>query len=95
MSIRFEWDNVKNKGNIRKHGVSFETAKSVFFDENARLIPDPDHSKDEDRFLLLGMASDLKLLIVAHCYRDSENTIRIISARKATNRESRQYGDHL
>ncbi len=90
--IRFVWDEAKSQGNKRKHGVSFEEARTVFFDENARLSHDPDHSKDEDRFLLLGMSRKPRLLLVCHCYREEELLIRIISARKATKAESRQYG---
>ena len=68
-SLRFEWDPSKATINVRKHGVSFEEAQSVFADERARLIDDPDHSEDEDRFILLGLSSSLRVLIVAHCYR--------------------------
>ncbi|KZZ60057.1 MAG: BrnT family toxin [Oleiphilaceae bacterium] len=88
---KFEWDANKAASNIKKHGVSFEEAKSVFYDNAARLIPDPDSSEGEERFILLGQSSYLKTLVVCHCYRDSEDTIRIISARKADKRESKQY----
>jgi uncharacterized DUF497 family protein len=88
---KFEWDANKAASNIKKHGVSFEDAKSVFYDNAARLIPDPDSSEGEERFILLGKSSYLKTLVVCHCYRDPENTIRIISARKADKRESKQY----
>ena len=91
MSLRFEWDPRKAAANFRKHGVSFEDAESVFADERARLIDDPDHSADEDRFLLLGLSSSLRLLVVAHCYREAGGIIRIISARKATREEQRFY----
>jgi hypothetical protein len=91
MSLSFEWDPRKAAANLRKHDVSFEDAQSVFSDERARLIDDPDHSADEDRFLLLGLGSSLRLLVVAHCYRVGGNTIRIISARKATREEQRFY----
>jgi len=91
MSLRFEWDPRKAADNLRKHGVSFEDAESVFADERARLIDDPDHSGDEDRFLLLGLSSSLRLLVVAHCYREAGGVIRIISARKATREEQRFY----
>jgi uncharacterized DUF497 family protein len=74
-----------------EHGVSFEEAQSVFADERARLIDDPDHSDDEDRFILLGLSSSLRILIVVHCYRAQGNTVRIISARKATREEQRHY----
>ena len=90
-NLRFEWDERKATANDRKHGVSFEEARSVFFDERARLIDDPDHSEDEERFILLGLSSTLRLLLVCHCYRSEDNVIRIISARKATARESKSY----
>jgi len=90
-TLRFEWDERKGSANERKHGVSFEEARSVFFDERARLIDDPDHSEDEDRFILLGLSSSLRLLLVCHCYRSEGNVIRVVSARKATARESKSY----
>lgn len=90
--IRFEWDSVKAAANIRKHGVSFEEAQSVFYDEFAVQFFDDDHSSDEERFLLLGMSTGARLLLVCHCERDAGNTIRIVSARKATKRESTFYG---
>jgi uncharacterized protein len=90
-SLRVEWDPRKAAANRQKHGVSFEDAQSVFADERARLIDDPDHSEDEDRFLLLGLSSSLRLLVVAHCYRADGNVIRIISARKATREEQAHY----
>jgi uncharacterized DUF497 family protein len=89
-TLRFEWDDRKAAANAKKHGVSFEEAKSVFVVERAKLIDDPDHSEDEDRFVLLGLSSALRLL-VCHCYRSKDNVIRIISARKATTKESRSY----
>ena len=89
--LRFEWDDRKAAANLKKHGVSFDEAKSVFVDEHARLIDDPDHSEDEDRFVLLGLSSALRLLLVCHCYRSAGNVIRIISARKAIARESKSY----
>jgi uncharacterized DUF497 family protein len=89
--IHFTWDEKKNRRNVTQHGVSFEEARSAFFDERARLMHDPDHSDEEDRFILLGMSHKLRVLIVCHCYRESEEQIRIISARKATAAESRQY----
>ncbi|WP_308417275.1 BrnT family toxin [Andreprevotia chitinilytica] len=76
---------------FKKHGVSFDEAKSVFYDERARLIADPEHSENEDRFILLGLSANLKLLVVCHCYRAENNVIRIISARRASNRESTFY----
>ena len=91
MAISFEWASRKASANLRKHGVSFEEAKSVFFDEQARLIDDPDHSEDEDRFVLLGLSQNLRLLLVCHCYRADGGVIRIISARKATRSEARFY----
>ena len=89
--LRFEWDPEKAAANIKKHGIGFDEAKSVFADERAKLIADPAHSNDEDRFVLLGLSTKLKLLVVCHCYRSKNNTIRIISARKATALESQQY----
>jgi hypothetical protein len=90
-ALRFEWDERKAVANVRKHGVSFEEARSVFFDERARLIDDPDHSENEARFILLGLSSSLRMLLVCHCYRSAGNVIRIVSARKATARESQSY----
>ena len=91
MSLDFEWDPRKAAANLRKHGVSFEDAQSVFADERARLIDDPDHSADEDRVVLLGLSSSLRLLVVAHCYREAGGVIRIISARKGTREEQSFY----
>lgn len=90
-TLTFEWDERKSAANTKKHGVSFEEAKSVFVDERAKLIDDPDHSEDEDRFILLGLSSALRLLLVCHCYRAEGNVIRIISARKASTHESKFY----
>ena len=90
-ALSFEWDPRKALANARKHGVSFDEAKSVFVDERALLIDDPDHSEDEDRFVLLGLSSSLRVLLVCHCYRSEGRVIRLISARKATARESRAY----
>jgi uncharacterized protein len=90
-TLRFEWDERKASANAKKHGVSFEEAKSVFVDERAKLIDDPDHSEGEDRFILLGLSSALRLLLVCHCYRIDGNVIRIISARKASAKESKSY----
>lgn len=89
--LSFEWDLQKAATNLQKHGVSFEDARTVFSDDQARLMDDPDHSEDEERFLLLGLSSSLRLLVVVHCYRAEGNVIRIISARKAVARESRFY----
>jgi uncharacterized DUF497 family protein len=93
--ITFSWDDRKDRENKRKHGVSFEEATTAFADENARLKHDPSHSQDEDRFLLLGFSAKLRLLVVAHAYRQGEMEIRIISARKATRSERKQYGQFL
>ena len=92
-NIHFEWDIRKNETNIKKHKISFEEAKTVFYDENARIITDPEHSEDEDRFIILGLSSVLRLLVVCHCYRQNDEVIRIISARKATKNETKYYGD--
>ena len=89
--IRFEWDEEKSRENRRKHGVSFEEAQAVFLDENAVRFFDPDHSKDEDRFLMLGISFRLRLLVVCHCSRADDNIIRIISARKANKKEEADY----
>jgi uncharacterized DUF497 family protein len=90
-SIHIEWDDAKAATNLNKHGISFEEARTVFYDECARLISDPDHSSNEDRFVLLGLSSTLKILIVCHCYRSDDKVIRIISARKATTKEIKIY----
>ncbi|HXV13082.1 MAG TPA: BrnT family toxin [Candidatus Krumholzibacteria bacterium] len=89
--IRFEWDEEKSRESRAKHGVSFEEAFTVFFDEEALLIPDAEHSSTEERFIILGMSSTLRVLVVCHCYRRSSEVIRIISARKAFRVERRQY----
>jgi len=90
--LSFVWDPRKNLLNQAKHdGVDFEEAKTVFYDENARLIFDPQHSSEEDRFIILGLSSNLRLLVVCHCYKESESIIRIISARKATKKEEVSY----
>jgi len=88
--LRFEWDENKNRGNRRKHSISFEEVKTVFSDDHALLIGDPEHSSQEDRFILLGLSADLRTLVVCHCYR-GEDVIRLISARSATRREREQY----
>jgi uncharacterized DUF497 family protein/predicted RNase H-like HicB family nuclease len=90
-SIQFEWDPKKAQLNLRKHRVSFEDAQSVFSDERALLIDDPDHSEEEDRFVLLGLSQSLRLLVVVHCYRAEGQVIRIISARKADAEEQSIY----
>ena len=89
--MKFEWDAKKNKSNITKHRISFEEAKTVFSDSSAVLYSDPD-SNDEDRFLLIGFSVSLRILVICHCYREDEDTARIISARKATKREEQNYG---
>ena len=90
-TIRFDWDPKKAQINLRRHKVSFEDAKSVFSDERALLIDDPDHSEEEDRFVLLGLSHSLRLLVVVHCYREEGHVIRIISARKADADEQSVY----
>ncbi|MCX7002572.1 MAG: BrnT family toxin [bacterium] len=90
-AICFEWDEAKNRQNKRKHGVSFEEAETVFLDEQAVRFHDPDHSADEDRFLMLGISFRLRVLVVCHCHRASDTVIRIISARKADKREESDY----
>lgn len=89
--LDFEWNSKKASTNLSKHGISFDEAKTVFYDEFARIIADPEHSQEEDRFVILGLSSTLKILVVCHCYRHNDKTIRLISARKATRKESRQY----
>ena len=89
--IHFEWDEKKNRASIKKHGVSFEEAQTVFLDENAVRFYDPDHSEDEDRFIMLGLSFRMRILIVCHCHRQDDTVIRIISARKADKRESKDY----
>ena len=89
--IRFEWDETKHSLNKRKHGLSFTEAQTVFTDENGLLLDDLDHSYEEDRFILLGLSSNLRLLVVSHTYRKDDATIRIISVRKATRSEQEQY----
>jgi uncharacterized protein len=88
---RFEWDPKKATANLRRHKVSFEDAKTVFSDERALLIDDPDHSDDKERFVLLGLSGSLRLLVVVHCYRADGNVIRLISARKANADEQSLY----
>ena len=87
----FDWDENKNRINLEKHGITFEEASTVFFDERAIIFDDPEHSIDEDRFLLLGMSETAKVCIVCHCYRESDTVIRIISARQATRKEEQRY----
>lgn len=89
--IRFEWDENKNAINKSKHKISFEEAQTVFYDEEALVIDDPEHSETEERFIILGLSSKANLLVVCHCLRASDTVIRIISARKATKNEAKQY----
>ena len=89
--MRFEWDEAKNRQNRRKHGVFFEEAQTVFLDEYAVRFFDPDHSAEEDRFLMLGVSFRLRALVVCHCFRAQDAVIRIISARKADKEESSEY----
>ena len=90
--LTFTWDENKDALNQKKHGISFNEARSVFYDEHARLVDDPDHSDEEDRFIILGLSDHLRLLIVCHCYQESDSVIRIISARKTTRNEAQTYG---
>jgi uncharacterized DUF497 family protein len=90
--IQFQWDENKNRKNKREHGVSFEEAQTVFLDENAIRFFDPDHSDDEDRFIMLGISFKLRVLVVCHCYRKNDEVIRLISARKADKDEIQDYG---
>ncbi len=85
--MRFEWDEEKSQANQKKHSVTFEEAQSVFFDENALLFDDPDHSEEEQRYLLLGFSVRIRVLLVVHCVREKEDVIRLISARRATRKE--------
>ncbi len=89
--LEFEWDNKKDRVNAKKHGVSFDEARTVFFDEQAIQFYDPEHSDEEDRFILLGTSFKLKTLVVCHCFREEETKIRIISARKANMEEEQVY----
>ena len=93
--LRFDWDERKNKSNRRKHGIWFEEAQSVFCDPHGRLFCDQEHSEHEDRFILLGMSSAARILVVVHCYRNSDSEVRIISARKATRKEVRFYEERI
>jgi uncharacterized DUF497 family protein len=90
-ALEFTWDENKALTNQQKHGVSFTEAKTVFYDNYARLVADPDSSQEEDRFLLLGFSNQLRLLLVCHCYRKTGKQLRIISARKANKSEQKQY----
>ena len=90
-TLSFEWDENKNAINKKKHKISFEEAQTVSYDEAALLIDDPEHSQEEERFIIMGLSQKANLLVVCHCYRASETVIRIISARKATKNESKYY----
>ena len=85
--MRIIWDEKKNKENVLKHSISFNEAETVFYDPNGKLIGDPDHSEEEDRFIILGLSKKLYLLVVCHCYKENDEVIRIITARKATKKE--------
>jgi uncharacterized protein len=93
--LRFEWDERKAISNEKKHGISFSEAETVFYDENARLLYDAEHSSKEDRYILLGMSDSLSLLVVCHVYKEDEETIRIFSARRANKPEQQQYQSFL
>ncbi len=92
--LRFEWGERKEKANIKKYGVSFNEARTVFYDENAIQFFDPDHSESEGRFILLGISFKLRILVVCHCFRESETIVRIKSARKADGDEEKEYWRH-
>jgi len=93
--LRFDWDERKNRRNRIKHGIWFEEARTVFEDPHARLFSDPEHWEAEERFILLGLSSAARTLVVVHCYRESDSLVRIISARKATKREVRFYEEGI
>jgi hypothetical protein len=90
-NIKFDWDKRKASLNKKKHGVSFEEAVTIFYDDNALEFFDPDHSESEDRFIMLGMSFAARMLVVCHCVREEGSLIRIISARKATKHEAKNY----
>ena len=89
--LRFEWDKRKAQENRRKHGVSFQEAETVFYDDYALFADDPDHSSDEERFVIMGLSSSLRTLVVCHCYRSDDDVIRIITARRAGSEEQNDY----
>ena len=93
--IKFEWDDNKNKANVKKHGISFEEAVTVFEDDEALIIVDDAHSREEERFVLIGFSYKANLLVVCHCYREKDSVIRIISARKANRQEREDYAKKL
>jgi uncharacterized DUF497 family protein len=90
-SITFSWDDKKNEVNKNKHKVAFDEAETVFYDENAIEFFDPDHSENENRFLMLGLSNRLRVLVVSYCLRKEDSEIRMISARKATKKEQKEY----
>ena len=92
---KFSWDTAKNQANIKKHGIDFNDAQTAFYDENAMILADEEHSEDEERFILIGIDFNARLLNVCHCYRNGDSVVRIISARKANKQEIRIYGDNL
>ena len=92
--LRFEWDKRKEKANVKKHRISFDEARTAFYDENAIQFFDPDHFDDEDRFILLGISFRLRVIVVCHCFRLSDTIIRILSARKADADEENEYWRH-
>lgn len=94
-NLKFEWDSRKAKSNYKKHGVTFEEAKTAFFDEQAIVYFDPEHSKDEDRFILLGTSHLLSQVVVCHCFREEETVVRIISARRADKDEASTYWENM
>ena len=89
--LKFEWDEIKNQANIKKHGISFEEACTVFRDQDTIVAFDKFNSVDEDRFVLIGFSVKFRLLLVCHCYRQNETVVRIISARKVTKSEAKEY----
>jgi uncharacterized protein len=93
--IQFDWDETKNWANRKKHGIWFEEAVSVFADPNARLFADPGHSDQEEREVILGISSAARLLTIVHCYRENDSVVRIISARRATRRETQYYAQRI
>jgi len=94
-ALSFDWDPKKAQINAAKHGITFDEAKSVFYDENAFVIPDPDHSIAEERFVIMGMSISLRVLVVVHYLRENNQVIRIISARKAGTKEKQPYMENL
>ena len=92
--LTFEWDSSKAASNATKHGVTFEEAKTVFYDDHALIISDPDHSQEEDRFILMGLSRKLRVLVVVHCFRQAGLSIRIISARRAGTKEQKPYWEN-